>query len=150
MSLNFRTIAIAASVICFVLAGTWLLAPSLLLEMWGIQYSYPVGLMARRAAALFLGFGVMFVLARDAQPSHTHTHCTNYRFVRCLPCSGSARRLRVRYRACRARHLVRRGRRGRPCHFVSSVNAERIAPCKRAGLTLHSRGLPPATAHFQR
>ena len=84
MSLNFRTIAIAASVICFVLAGTWLLAPSLLLEMWGIQYSYSVGLIARRAAALFLGFGVMFVLARDAQPSHTRTALTVGLSVACL------------------------------------------------------------------
>lgn len=84
MIFNFRTIAIAASVICFVLSGTWLLAPGLLLEMWGIQYSYPVGLIARRAAALFLGFGVMFVLARDAQPSDTRTALTVGLSVACL------------------------------------------------------------------
>jgi hypothetical protein len=84
MTLNFRTIAISASVICFVLGGTWLLAPSLLLEMWGVQYSYPVGFIARRAAALFLGVGVMFVLARDAQPSQTRTALTVGFSVACL------------------------------------------------------------------
>jgi|JFJP01.1.fsa_nt_gi threonine/homoserine efflux transporter RhtA len=66
---TFRTLAVSAAAICFTLASIWLLAPNVLLDLWAVQYSYPVGLVGRRAAALFLGIGVMFYLARDAQPS---------------------------------------------------------------------------------
>ncbi|MGA3124772.1 MAG: hypothetical protein ABSF69_28815 [Polyangiaceae bacterium] len=69
MRLTFRQLAVFASLVCFLLALTWLFAPRLLLRMWGIDYSYPVGLVGRRGAALFLGMGVMFIAARDAPPS---------------------------------------------------------------------------------
>jgi hypothetical protein len=71
MTFTFRSLAIAAAVTCFALAGTWLFAPSVVLDLWAVQYSYPVGLVGRRAAALFLGIGVMLYLARDAQPSQS-------------------------------------------------------------------------------
>jgi len=71
MNLTFRSLAIATAIICFALTGIWLLAPSVLLDLWAVQYSYPVGLVSRRAAALFLGIGVMFYLARDTQSSQS-------------------------------------------------------------------------------
>jgi len=69
MSLGFRTLAIIAAAICFALAAVWSFAPNLLLSLWGVQYTYPVGLVARRGAALFMGIGVMLFLARNAEPS---------------------------------------------------------------------------------
>ena len=73
MNFSFRSLAVFTAALCFALAGMWLFAPSMLLEWWAVQYSYPVGLAGRRAAALFLGIGVMFYLARNAQPSQSRT-----------------------------------------------------------------------------
>ena len=84
MTLSFRALALCASAICFALAGTWLFAPSLLLDIWGVGYTYPVGLVARRSAALFLGVGIMFYLARDAQPSRSRTALSVGLSVACL------------------------------------------------------------------
>ena len=67
--MNFRNLAILSSLICFGLTLTWTLAPALLLAIWGIEFSYPVGLVGRRGAALFAGIGVMFFAARNAEPS---------------------------------------------------------------------------------
>jgi hypothetical protein len=44
-------------------------APNLLLSSWDVDFSYPVGLVGRRGAALFAGIGVMFFWARNAEPS---------------------------------------------------------------------------------
>jgi hypothetical protein len=84
MSLNFRTVAIIAAVICFALAAVWLLAPSFLLSLWGVQYTYPVGLVARRGAALFLGIGVMLFLARNAEPSSSRFALSQGLAVGCI------------------------------------------------------------------
>ncbi len=84
MYLSFRSLAIFAAVICFALAGTWLLAPSLLPDIWAVAYSYPVGLIGRRAGALFLGVGVMFTLARTAQPSQSRTALVVGLSISCL------------------------------------------------------------------
>ena len=65
MPFKFHQLAAATAFICFVLAAVWLLAPQLLLAIWAVDYAYPVGLVSRRAAALFLGIGVMFWLARE-------------------------------------------------------------------------------------
>lgn len=40
------------------LAATWLLAPTLLLAEWGVEFNHEVGLLGRRAAALYAGVGV--------------------------------------------------------------------------------------------
>ena len=67
--MNFKVLATAASLMCFLLALVWVCAPALLLGMWGLEFSYPVGLVSRRAGALFAGIGVMLFLARAAPPS---------------------------------------------------------------------------------
>lgn len=84
MPFTFRSLAILASAICFGLAAVWLLAPNLLLGIWEVEYSYSVGLVARRAAALFLGIGVMFVLARNSEPSQSRMALTSGFIVACL------------------------------------------------------------------
>jgi hypothetical protein len=71
MTLSFRQAAIAGSTICFALAAVWMGAPQFILWVWQINGSDPTLLMARRGAALFLGFSVMLWLARNAESSPT-------------------------------------------------------------------------------
>jgi thiamine transporter ThiT len=84
MPLSFRTLAILAAAICLALAAVLLFAPRLLLSLWDVQYTYPVGLVARRAAALFLGIGVMLFLARNAEPSVSRLALSRGLAVGCL------------------------------------------------------------------
>ena len=51
------------------LALAWSLAPQVLLSLWTVDFSEPVGLMCRRTAALFAGVGVMLFQVRHAAPS---------------------------------------------------------------------------------
>lgn len=69
MKLNFRSLAILCAFVCLSLALIWAFSPKLLLSAWGVDFSYPVGLVGRRGAALFAGIGAMFFWARDAEPS---------------------------------------------------------------------------------
>ena len=69
MKLNFYSVSWVCAAICFGLASAWLFAPQVLLAWGDISYSYPVGLVGRRSAALFFGLGVMFALARSAEAS---------------------------------------------------------------------------------
>lgn len=68
MNFEFETLAVIASTVCIALSLIWLIRPQLMLSMWGIGYSDEVGIVSRRGAALFLGIGVMFFLARHAEP----------------------------------------------------------------------------------
>lgn len=69
MKLSFRSLAILAAFISFGLAIAWLWMPGIFLSSWGVSFSYPVGLVGRRGGALFAGLGVMFFIARNAEPS---------------------------------------------------------------------------------
>jgi hypothetical protein len=71
--MSFRFLSIFAAIICFALALVYIAAPWVLFWLWQVDYSYPVGLVARRSGALFLGVGVMFWLARNAQASPVRT-----------------------------------------------------------------------------
>jgi hypothetical protein len=84
MSLSFQTIATVAAIICLGLTIVWLIAPQRLLSIWGVTYSHPVGLVSRRGAALFLGIGVMFFLARNAEPSASRAALSAGFIVACL------------------------------------------------------------------
>jgi hypothetical protein len=46
------------------------------LNLWGVDYSASAELVVRRGAALFLGVGVMLLLARDAESSQARTSLT--------------------------------------------------------------------------
>ena len=69
MKITYRTLALCAAVICFALTAIWLLAPNLLLSLWNVQISPHVELMARRGAALFLGFGIMLFSSLNTESS---------------------------------------------------------------------------------
>lgn len=88
MSLTFRNLAVATCTICFALAGVWLLAPHLLLDAWGIDYSYPAGLVSRRAAALFFGVGLMFFLARKSSSFESQQPLSAGLAAACLALAG--------------------------------------------------------------
>jgi len=68
---GFRALALISAVLCFALAALWLFVPWLFAWLWGLDYSYAMGLVGRRSGALFLGLGVMFALlggGRTASP----------------------------------------------------------------------------------
>lgn len=84
MKLTFRNLAILCALVCFALALAWTVAPSSLLATWGVEFSYPVGLVGRRGAALFVGIGVMFYSARNAGPSSARAALVMGFVVGCL------------------------------------------------------------------
>jgi len=84
MKLNFRSLATLCAFVCFSLALIWALSPKLLLSTWGVDFSYPVGLVGRRSAALFAGIGVMFFWARNAEPSSARSALVAGFVVSCL------------------------------------------------------------------
>jgi hypothetical protein len=69
MTINFKILAVLSAVLCFVLACIWMFAPDVLLAVWGVPYSEPVGLVARRGAALFVAIGTMFYMTRNSEIS---------------------------------------------------------------------------------
>jgi hypothetical protein len=84
MQLNFKNLALVSGITCFALSITWLLAPNFLLGMWGVEYTYAVGLVSRRGASLFLSLGVIFLLARNAAPSPSRSALVVGFVVGCL------------------------------------------------------------------
>ena len=82
--MNFRNLAILSSLVCFALAVTWILAPSILLAVWEVEFSYSAGLVGRRGAALFAGIGVMFFCARNAEPSSARSALISGFIVGCV------------------------------------------------------------------
>jgi peptidoglycan/LPS O-acetylase OafA/YrhL len=66
---SFGSASRVASIVCFVLASVWVLAPEVLLSMWHVESNDATVLLSRRSAALFTGIGTMLWLARDASDS---------------------------------------------------------------------------------
>lgn len=64
-----RAVLTFSSLLCFGLAGIWLLLPQVLLAIWSVSYGEAVGLVARRNACLFLALAVTLWLARKSEPS---------------------------------------------------------------------------------
>jgi hypothetical protein len=73
MNLSFYRLAVFTSALFLILAMTWMFAPVQLLSGWGMEFSTAVGLVGRRAAALYAGIAVMFFSARNAEHSTTRT-----------------------------------------------------------------------------
>lgn len=69
MKVSFRSVAILTALIFFALALIWMLKPDFVLSDWGVEFTASVGLIGRRAAALYAGIAVMFWSARNAEPS---------------------------------------------------------------------------------
>jgi hypothetical protein len=82
--MNFRNLAIISAFLCFALAAAWMLAPEILLSLWGVEFSSATGLVSRRAAALFAGFCVMFICIRNAEPSPSRSGLVSGFVVACL------------------------------------------------------------------
>lgn len=88
MNVNFRNLAILSALVFFALGFAWMLAPSFFPSRWGIEFSYPVGLIGRRGAALYVGIGVMFFSARNAEPSSARSALVKGLVVACLTLAG--------------------------------------------------------------
>ena len=84
MKLSFRSLAILSALGFFVLALVWVFAPNAILSSWGVAFSYPVGLVSRRAGALYVGIAVMLFRARNAEPSPTRSALVAGFVVACL------------------------------------------------------------------
>lgn len=67
----FRHLALLASLLLFSLAIGWMFFPEQMLTQWGVQYSDSAGLVSRRGAAFYLGFAIMFFMARNVDHSVT-------------------------------------------------------------------------------
>lgn len=67
--MKFRHLVVVSALVFWALAVAWMLMPAQMLANWGVGFSSEAGLVSRRAAALYLGVGVMLFLARDAGPS---------------------------------------------------------------------------------
>lgn len=61
MKLSFRSLAILSALVFFALALVWMFAPNILLSSWDVAFSYPVGLMSRRTAALYLNRRIQII-----------------------------------------------------------------------------------------
>ena len=84
MKIEFKTLATLAGSLFLSLAMVWLAAPTLLLSGWGVEFSEGIGLMGRRAAALYAGIGAMFLFSRSAGPSTARSALVRGLLVACL------------------------------------------------------------------
>ena len=84
LKIRFESIALVSALICMALALVWSLAPQLLLSLWAVDFSEPVALMCRRAAALFAGIGVMLFQVRHAAPSPVRSAVAAGFIVACI------------------------------------------------------------------
>ncbi|AFY19708.1 hypothetical protein [Pseudomonas sp. UW4] len=71
MQFSFRTLSMFTAALCLLLSLVWGLAPQWLLSLWGIEFSFVAGLVARRTAVLFAAFSVLSYLVRNASPCAT-------------------------------------------------------------------------------
>ena len=69
MKVQFRSVALASSLLCLGLAAVWILSPGLLLWIWQVERTDSALLVARRSGCLFLALGLMLFAAREAPPS---------------------------------------------------------------------------------
>lgn len=69
MQVSFHTLALVTAGIFLLIAIVWLLAPARFLTAWGVKNSAETRLIGRRLAALYAGVAVMFLMARDTEPS---------------------------------------------------------------------------------
>ena len=84
MKVTFRTVAILSALVFLSLAFTGILAPEVLPSAWGVAFSYPVGLMSRRGAALYAGIGIMLLGARNSEESPARSALVAGFLVACL------------------------------------------------------------------
>jgi hypothetical protein len=69
--MTFRHVAIVTSFVFLALAVGWMFFPEQMLRQWGVASSDGAGLISRRSAAFYLGFAIMFFIARNTTHSPT-------------------------------------------------------------------------------
>jgi hypothetical protein len=69
MALQFRSLATLTALLFFALSAILMVRPAIILGNWGVGFDESIGLVSRRAAALYAGVGIMLFLARKAEPS---------------------------------------------------------------------------------
>lgn len=84
MDTRFRKVAILTALIFLALAFAWMFASGEQLSRWGVSASSSTELLGRRAAALYAGIGIMFLQARNAEPSPARTALLHGAIVTCL------------------------------------------------------------------
>jgi len=84
VKIDFKHIALSSASICIALALIWLLTPKLLLSLWAVEFSEPVGLVSRRASPLFAGMGLMLFKLRHVGPCPARTAVSSGLMVTCL------------------------------------------------------------------
>lgn len=67
--MNFRSLSIATALLAFTLSACLFFSPALIFTLFGIESNTSAVLIAKRAAMLFLGLGVLSSLARNAPHS---------------------------------------------------------------------------------
>lgn len=68
---SFRVFAIANGVLACTLFTLLLFAPEWILLLFGMQQSLSASVLGRRAAMLFLGYGILSIKASKSNHSHT-------------------------------------------------------------------------------
>ena len=84
MKISFKHIALLSASICIALALIWLLMPNLLLSLWAVEFSEPVGLVSRRASPLFAGMGLMLFKLRHVGPCPARAAVSSGLMLTCL------------------------------------------------------------------
>ena len=69
--MTFRHVALLTSLLLVSLAIGWMFFPAQMLMQWGVEYSDGTGLVSRRSAVFYLGFAMMFFMARNTEHSVT-------------------------------------------------------------------------------
>jgi cell division protein FtsW (lipid II flippase) len=67
--MTFTIVATIATVASTLLGIGFLLAPSFMLDQWGLTHESPTVFLSRRIGSIYLGLAVLFVVGRDAPPS---------------------------------------------------------------------------------
>lgn len=84
MKFTYRNIATINAFILFLLALIWMLTPDVILSSWGVEYSYVVGMLCRRNAALYLGLSFMLFYTRNEKTSNARSMIVIGFSVACL------------------------------------------------------------------
>jgi hypothetical protein len=73
LKLTYRKVATINALIFFVLALIWMFTPNVILSSWGIEYSYALGMLSRRSAAVYAGLSFMLFFTRNEEASRVRS-----------------------------------------------------------------------------
>lgn len=81
--MRFDMLALATSIITFLLGMGWLFKGTLLLKRWAIEPNTVGLLIGRRIGVVYLGLSLIFFLARHAPPSDARSALSAGTFAAC-------------------------------------------------------------------